>query len=101
MHEIDPFLDRGNAIGNLRERVSSHLFLIDAEGRMIGRDGADVPRLHATPEHILIRFRPKWRRHDVLRAFEVRSVGKRLIQNEMWDHRLDPHVYAAASRGGG
>src|SRR6266699_422431 len=44
MDQVYPFLHRGDAVGDLRERLPAHLFLVlESERRMIGVDRADVP----------------------------------------------------------
>src|SRR6266480_1508578 len=60
--EINALLHRRDAVRNLRERVASHLLLIlEPERRMVRGDRADVPRLHAGPEDVLIGFRAQRR----------------------------------------
>ena len=99
MDEIDALLNRRDAVGDLRERVEAHLLLLlEGEGRVIRRDGADGARAQAVPEHVLMAFVAQRRRHHVLRAFEIGLRGVGLIEHEVRRHRFDPHVDATVAR---
>src|SRR5882762_9793045 len=64
--QVDTFLDRGDPVGDFCEPVHTHFLLIgETEWRVIGGDRADLPRLDAVPQDVLVRLGAQRRRHHV------------------------------------
>ena len=61
---------------------------------MVGRDRRQRVGAHRVPEDVLVLLRPRRRRVDVLRAFEVRALEEGVVDEEVLGARLAPHVPA-------
>ncbi len=83
-------------LGILREIAATHFLLaVEIERGVIRGHRAHQSRPQGVPEHVLVAFVAQRRRHDVLRPFELGLLGIGLVEDEIRNHRLDPHPHAA------
>ena len=99
IQQAHPFLNAGNAVGDLSERLGAKQFLGGVEGAMVRSDGVDETGGERVPQNLLIAAIAQWRRHDVLHAFHTGALGVGLIEQEMGQDGFDPQARAAGLRG--
>ena len=99
MDHLEPVLETGAAVRDLREVVlAERLLRVPAEGAVVGRDRLEDVRADRVPEHFLVLLRPRRRRVDVLRAFEVRSLEVRVVDEEVLRAGLAPDIPTLLAR---
>ena len=99
MDHLQPVLEPGAAVRDLREVVLAHrLLLRPRERTVVGRDRRQDVGPHRVPEHVLVLLRARRRRVHVLRALEVRPLEERVVDEEVLRACLAPDVPAGVSR---
>ena len=86
MEQVDAFLEGWNAIGDFREIIFPHWFLLfEIERGMVGGDGLDQPVAQRMPEDALVADIAQRRRHHVFGPLEVRFFGVGFVERQVLD----------------